>query len=168
MAIVKATYTRNKRAAKASVRYITHRPGEQGKRTTREIYGIDGRLNKKDAYRMIDTANKGSVFFRLVISPDPNEEDKLRDLHLTQLAEATMLAMEKMLRKEVPFIAVDHTDHTDKRHIHVIACVTGKLTPRHFQALRESATRAARTQRQERDLARQARQQAVEEAQWVI
>lgn len=166
MAIVKATYTRNKKAAKASVRYITHRPGENGKRTTREIYGLDGVLAKNDAYRMIDTARKGSVYFRIVISPDPAEEDKPRDLHLRQIAEATMLGMEKRLKKEVPFIAVDHTDHTANRHIHVIACVAGKLTPKDFQALRETATSTARDQRQERDLAIKARTQALEEAQW--
>ena len=39
---------------------------------------------------MIDRAEKGSVFFRLVISPDPKKEDKDQDLHLRDVTETTM------------------------------------------------------------------------------
>jgi hypothetical protein len=166
MAIVKATYTRSRKAAKASVRYIAHRPGQDGKRTARAIYGIDGRLEKKDAYTMIDRAGKGVVFFRVVISPDPREEDRFSDLHLLGITVETMITLEEQLGKEVPFIAVEHSDHTAHRHVHVIACVDGRLTQRDLQALRRSATEAGLAQRQERDLARQARALAIEEAQW--
>jgi hypothetical protein len=166
MAIVKATYTRSRKAAKATVRYIAHRPGHDGSRATRAIYGIDGRLEKKDAYAMIDKAEKGAVFFRVVVSPDPKIEDLFSDLRLLDITAQTMITLEEQLGKEVPFIAVEHSDHTTHRHVHVIACVVGRLTARDFQVLRQSATEAALAQRQERDLARQARALAIEEAQW--
>ena len=166
MAIVKTNYTRSRGAAKASVRYITHRPGRDGRKTVRSIYGVDGELKKSDAYQMIDQAERGSVFFRIVISPDPEKEDTKKDLFLWQITENTMLTLEERLKREVPFIAVEHKDNAPQSHVHILACVKGKLTPRDFQALRESATGAALAQRQERDLARQAKARSIEEAQW--
>jgi hypothetical protein len=57
MAIVRATsYTRSRGAAKATIRYITHHPGNDGLRKTRQISGIDGAVNKEQAYQMIDEA----------------------------------------------------------------------------------------------------------------
>ena len=90
MAIVKINYTKSRGAAKASVRYITHRPGKDGRATVRSIYGIDGEVTKTDAYQMIDEAKRGAVFFRIVISPDPEKEDTLKDLYLWQITEQTL------------------------------------------------------------------------------
>ena len=78
MAVVRITsYTRNRGAAKASIRYITHRPGKDGRVTARSLYTTDGEVTKLDAYQMIDEAKKGSVFFRIVISPDKQNEEPL-------------------------------------------------------------------------------------------
>jgi hypothetical protein len=82
MAIVKATYTRSKGGAKAAIRYIEHRPGREGEKVKRELYGADGVMERLQAYQMIDDAEKGTIFFRLVISPDPATEDTEKDLHL--------------------------------------------------------------------------------------
>jgi hypothetical protein len=166
MAIVKISYTRSRGAAKASVRYIAHRPGKDGKATVRSIYGIDGEVTKTDAYNMIDEAKRGAAFFRIVISPDPEKEDTYNDLYLWQITENTILTLEERLKKEVPFIAVEHNDHAPHRHVHVLACVKGKLNPKDFQALREAATGAALSQRQERDQVLQAKLRSVEEVQW--
>jgi hypothetical protein len=68
MAIVKATYTKSRGGAKAAIRYIQHRPGKDGQKATRELYGADGGMERSQAYQMIDTAEKGTVFFRIVIS----------------------------------------------------------------------------------------------------
>ncbi len=46
MAIVKATYTKSRQGAKASLRYIAHRPGKDGKRATRTLFGTDGVMGK--------------------------------------------------------------------------------------------------------------------------
>ena len=167
MAIVKITsYTRNRGAAKASIRYITHRPGGDGRVTSRPLYTSDGEVTKNDAYQMIDEAKKGSVFFRIVISPDVKNEDTRKDLYLWQITEQTMLTLEERLHTHVPFTAVEHNDHTGNRHVHLLACLKGRIEKGDLKALRDSATEAALSQRQERDLAREARQRAVEEAQW--
>jgi hypothetical protein len=42
MAIVKATYTKSRPGAKAALRYIQHRPGREGEKVKRELFGIDG------------------------------------------------------------------------------------------------------------------------------
>jgi hypothetical protein len=115
---------------------------------------------------MIDEAQKGSVFFRIVISPDGKQEDTRQDLYLWQITEQTMLTLEERLHVHVPFTAVEHSDHTGNRHVHLLACLKGRIEKADLKALRDSATQAALSQRQERDLARQANLQAVGEAQW--
>src|SRR6266702_5850965 len=82
VAIVKANYTKKAGAAKASIRYIEHRPGKEGERITRALFGSDGLMGRDAAYEMIDSAKKGSIFFRFVMSPDPNIEDAEQDLSL--------------------------------------------------------------------------------------
>jgi hypothetical protein len=66
MAIVKATYTKSSSTAKAGIRYVENRPGSEGEKVKRELYGIDGTMDRQEAYRMIDEAGKGTVFFRIV------------------------------------------------------------------------------------------------------
>src|SRR5512134_454952 len=167
MAIVKITsYTRNRGAAKASIRYITHRPGGDGRVTSRPLYTSDGEVTKNDAYQMIDEAKKGSVFFRIIISPDKQKEDTRSDLYLWQITEQTMLTLEERLNTHIPFTAAEHNDHTGNRHVHLVACLKGRIEKGDLKALRDSATEAALAQRQERDLAREAKFRAVEEAQW--
>jgi hypothetical protein len=165
MAIVKATYTRTRAGAKASIRYIAHRPDRDGRRANRVLFGSDGALTRAEAYAMIDAAEQGTVFFRFAISPDPREEDTHHDLHMREITDATIEQLEHQLGKPVLYVAAVHADHAPHRHVHVVACVTGRLAPRDFQAMREAATTAALTQRRERDLVR-AHQQEQEAEQW--
>lgn len=166
MAIVKATYTKSKGGAKASVRYIEHRPGKDGERKNRTLFGSDGFMGRWQAYRMIDEAEKGSLFFRFVISPDPAKEDTEKDLFLREITEQTMSSLEERLQQEVQWVAVEHSDHAPHRHIHVVAIVQGRLQVQDFQAMRQTATEAAVFQRHERDLAREQVAREREEAQW--
>jgi hypothetical protein len=170
MAIVKATYTRSKGGAKAAIRYIQHRPGREGEKATRELFGADGVVDRQEAYRMIDEAGKGSIFFRIVISPDPEREDTYQDLLLQEITAQTMLQLEERLTNDLSYVAVEHDDHAPHRHVHVLACVKGRLNTQDFQALRTTATEAARSQRQELDVAReqqvQPQQQQQEGGQW--
>ena len=165
MAIVKATYTKIKGAAKAAIRYIEHRPGKEGEKVKRELYGIDGSMERGEAYQMIDAAEKRTVFFRIVISPDPQTEDTEKDLRLAEISTQTMRHLADRLAKDVPYVAVEHDDHAPHRHVHILALVNGRLNTQDFQALRETATEAALSQRQERDLAREQQQQQ-EGGQW--
>jgi hypothetical protein len=153
MAIVKASFTRSRAGAKASVRYMGHRPGKDGQRLTRELVGYDGTMKLIQAYEMIDEAGQGSLFYRLVISPDPRTEDAERDLHLREIIEKTMLYLEDRFQKAVPFVAAEHDDHSPHRHTHILAVLPGRLSPQDLAALRGVATEAALFQRQERNLA---------------
>jgi hypothetical protein len=169
MAIVKATYTKSRPGAKAAIRYIEHRPGREGEKVKRELYGSDGSMKRGEAYQMIDDAERGTVFFRIVISPDPEREDTYKDLSLQEITVQTMLQLEERLTKDVPYVAVEHADHAPHRHVHVLACVKGRLNTQDFQALRETATEAAHSQRQERDATRQRQQQQQQEGgQWAV
>src|SRR5436305_13555123 len=152
MAIVKATYTKSSGGAKASIRYMQHRPGAEGDKTTRNLFGSDGLMGRWEAYRMIGEAEKGSFFFRFVISPDPQKEDSERDLFLREITEKTMLSLEDRVQQPLSWLAVEHTDHAPHRHIHVLAIVPGRLQVQHFQTMRQSATAAALEQRKQRDL----------------
>jgi hypothetical protein len=132
MAIVKATYTKSKAGAKAAIRYIQHRPGRDGEKATRELFGSDGVLDRQEAYRMIDEAEKGSVYFRLVISPDPRTEDSAKDLSLHEITSQTMLTLEERLPTAISYVAAEHDDHAPHRHVHVLACVKGRLNTQDF------------------------------------
>jgi hypothetical protein len=166
MAIVKATYTKNSASAKASIRYIEHRPGKDGEKITRTLFNGDGAMGRWQAYHMIDEAAKGSLFYRFVISPDPKQEDTGKDLHLRDVIEKTMQTLEERLKKEVQWVAAEHDDHAPHRHIHVVAVVPGRLQVQDFQLLRQTATEAALFQRHERDLAREQKEREREELQW--
>jgi hypothetical protein len=166
MAVVKATYTKSRGGAKAAIHYMQHRPGQDGVKITRELSDHNGIMERSQAYRMIDEAEKGTVFFRIVISPDPAKEDTERDLRLAEITAQTMLHLEERLKMEVPYVAAEHDDHAPHRHVHVLAVVNGRLNTQDFQALRQTATEAALIQRQECDLAQQQQQQQQEGVQW--
>jgi len=155
MAIVKANYTQKGRTAKASVRYIENRPGQDGARVVRTLFNADGKVGRADVYTMIDQADNNSYFFRLVISPDPKREDSDNNLVLRALTEKTMASLEDRFQEPLPWVAVIHADHAEHRHVHVIAIVPERLQVQDFQRLRSVATEEAREQRRQLDLARE-------------
>jgi hypothetical protein len=168
MAIVKANFTKDTGGAKASVRYIQHRPGIEGASVTRTLFGSDGLMGRYEAYRMIDEAQQGSRFFRFVFSPDPHGEDTHQDLNLRVITEHIMQQLEDRLQQSVTWVGVQHADHAPHRHVHVVAVVTGRLNAQDFQALRQAATEACLQQRRERDLVLNQQVKAGEEAQWGV
>ena len=163
MAIVKANYTRQGSVAKASVRYIENRPGKDGARVVRTLFNADGKVGRADVYTMIDQADKHSYFFRLVISPDPQTEDKDKALSLRELTEKAIASLEARFRQPLQWVAAIHADHAEHRHIHAIAIVPERLNVQDFQTMKRAATEAALGQRQERALARE--QQELNQAQ---
>src|SRR5216683_6831643 len=128
MAVVTAKYTKSGAGAKATIRYIQHRRGKEGARVNRTLFGLDGAMGRNDAYHMIDSADKGSVFYRIIISPDPEKEDTRQDLHLRDVAESTMLALGNHIHQHIAWVGALHADHTGIRHVHVLAVVTGRLS----------------------------------------
>src|SRR6266702_7811621 len=140
MAIVKASYTRKRAVAKAAVRYIENRPGKDGSRCVRTLFKADGKVDRREVYTMIDQADKHSYFFRLVISPDPQREDRDRNLSLRELTEKTMASLEDRFQQPLQWVAAVHADHTDNRHIHALAIVPQRLNVQDFQRMRSAAT----------------------------
>jgi hypothetical protein len=65
MAVVKASFTKSREGAKASLRYIMFRPGRDREKIERQLFGYDGTLSLFQADTMIDEAEKGTVFFGL-------------------------------------------------------------------------------------------------------
>lgn len=166
MAIVIVNYVKKgageRSTAKANIRYIEHRPGKDGQRMTRTLFGAGGAMSRRDAYEMIDRAARGSTFFRIKISPDPAKEDASRDLLLREITEQTM-AIEEQLRTPVAWVAAIHDDHTDKRHVHVLAVAKARLLP--VQTMKQAASEACFGQRRELERAKE-QQKAKEEEQW--
>ena len=151
VAIVKASYTRKAGAGKANIRYIQNRAGRDGAKITRTLYGVDGKMERTEAYQMIDEAPKESYFYRLIINPDPKKEDTHRDIYVSKVTEKTMRGLEGRLGKQFQWVASLHDDHTELRHVHILAVLPRKLGINDLTAVRNMATEAALDQRRERD-----------------
>jgi hypothetical protein len=158
MAIVKASYTRKGRGAKASVRYIENRPGKDGARVVRTLFKADGKVERGEAYTMIDQAAKNSYFFRFVISPDPKSEDSDKNLSLRDITERTIQSLEDRFQRPVQWVATIHADHAEHRHIHALAIVPQRLNVQDFQCMRTAATGEALAQLRQLDLVREQRE----------
>jgi len=150
MAIVKLKYTRSRAKVKAHIRYITHRPSLEGKRQTRRLFTEAGQTDKNRAYQMVDEARRGSIFFKLVLSPDPRREDPNHTLDLWRLTRETLQALSQRLNIPLKFIGVEHADHTPNRHVHIVFSLSTRLSKEDIAALRSAATGASLTQVRER------------------
>jgi hypothetical protein len=158
-----------KAGAKENVKYIQFRPGKDREGITRTLFGSDGPMERLEAYQFIDDAPKGTVFFTIIISPDPAKEDHHRDLDMRAIAETTMQTLEERVNTHVQWVAAVHQEHTDIRHIHALAAVQGRLNKPDLRTLIESATEACRDQRRELDRVlekQQGEREAEEEAAW--
>jgi hypothetical protein len=159
MAVLVANYVKKgsteRDRAKATIRYIQHRPGKDHEKKSRTLFGLDGAMGRWDAYRMVDDAPQGRYFYRFVINPDPVHEDKERDLPLREIIDYTMLKLEEKTKTPVQWVAAVHDDHTDKRHIHALAIVKGRLKREDLELLIDAATEEAQLQRDARNLMRE-------------
>jgi len=167
MAIFKATYTKISAGAKANIRYIQNRRGKDNEKITRTLYGVDGNMERREAYRMIDESGKGSIFYRLVINFDAEKEDTHKDLYIQTITEHTMSAVENRFGQPVQWVAATHADHTPLRHVHILAILPKKLQVHDLQELRQIATEEAVKQRREKDNVL-AQQQEKEAGQWEL
>jgi hypothetical protein len=169
MAIVKTNYVKKGKGergrAKANIRYMEHRRGKDGQKMSRTLFSVQGAIGRYAAYRMIDEAEKGRYFYRIVLSPDPLIEDTKQDLYLREITKSLFSALEERGDAPLAWVAVVHADHTDIRHVHALAVVPGKLTKEDLQLLRQTATQAALAQRRTFDLI-QEHQREREGAQW--
>jgi len=167
VAIVKATYTNKGQGAKASIRYYQNRKDKEQTKTTRQLFGNDGAMERREAYRMIDEAQRGSKFYRFVISPDPVKEDTEKDLHLRDITEKTIQSLQEQFTVPILWVAAEHTNQTENRHVHVVAILPERLHKQDFKIMRDAATQASLTQRREHDLVR-GQQERGKDAQWEL
>jgi len=157
MAIVKIKYARGRRAIKAHLRYIIHRPGKEQGRMTRELFHHNYlSVTKQEAYDLITNAPRGTIFYKMTINFHPLKEDTNKDLDLQYIASLTVREMQTRLGRIVPFFATIHDGHakTTLRHIHAICLVQGRLCKEDFAKLKtlwQAVTAEVRLQRRIRD-----------------
>src|SRR3954449_8831840 len=82
--------------AKDTVCYIQHRAGKDGERAMRPLFTNDSPMTRLEAYQFIDEAPKGTKFFTIIISPDPETEDTHKDLDMRALTITTMQTVEEI------------------------------------------------------------------------
>jgi hypothetical protein len=164
MAVVKANYVRKGKGervtAKANIRYIQERPGRDKEKLTRPLFNNAGVLGRHEAYQFIDEeGGKGRYFYRLKLSPDPVKEDTKRDLNMQTLTRQMMQRLEKRLKTPIPWAGALHDDHTDKRHVHILAAIPRRLQTYELEALIREASTICQEQRRELE-------PGLERAQW--
>jgi hypothetical protein len=156
--VKKGTHERG--GAKANIKYIEMRRGKDGAKIQRPLFTTTGQVTRLQAYEMVNQAAEGSTFFRIKISPDPVKEDVSDDLLLQEITAKTLDIAEKT-GKQISWVAAIHDDHTDKRHIHVLAVTKARKLPAMDMIRR--ATDACVEQRKELDKARQPEREQKEE-----
>jgi hypothetical protein len=139
---------------KRNIYYIQTRPGRDKEKLSRTLFGHAGNMGRKEAYQFINDAPKGTYFYRLKLSPDPKREDSKRDLHMHKLTRHLMKRLEKRLNTGLPWAAAVHDDHTDIRHVHILAAIPGRLQKYELEFLIREATQLALVQRRLRDRGR--------------
>jgi hypothetical protein len=156
MAVVTLKYLRERPHLKRHLRYITHRRGREEGRLTRQLFNAQGQTDRRSVYGLIDTARRGTVFYKFMINLDPKREDTYKDVDLAHITRQTILALERQFGITLPFAAVIHpADHTPLRHVHGIFLLPRRLSQEAFRTLRQlawtTATAQARLQRRARD-----------------
>jgi hypothetical protein len=157
MAIVKVKYTRNPFTIKAFLRYIVHRPGKDRERMSRELFDAFDTTTKARTYERID-ATRHPLFFKFILNFDGSTEDRYKDLDLQLITRKTLDQMQHFIRRDMPFVAAIHDDHTPLRHVIAIGMVQGRIAKADFQKLKTlwlTATEEAHKQRRSRDRVRE-------------
>jgi S-formylglutathione hydrolase FrmB len=149
-AVVKARYGRGQdaiAAAKDHVRYIVHRPDPWGRVAYRDLWG-SLQVDKRAAYDELDQATAAYVY-RVVVSPDPRQQDVDQVLDLRAFSAAAMAEAEAA-HPDLRWFAVEHQDQ-DHRHVHVVALTHERLGVDDFRAMRAAADDNAREQLRQRE-----------------
>ena len=154
MAVVKANYVKKGRServtAKANIRYIQERPGRDKEKLTRPLFNSVGPIGRLETYQFIDEmAKQERYFYRFKLSPDPSKEDIKRDLNMQKLTRQMMQRLEKRLKTTIPWAGALHDDHTDIRHVHILAAIPRRLQKYELESLIKEATTICKEQRRE-------------------
>jgi hypothetical protein len=162
MAVVVGNFTKDRGLAQANIRYIQQRPNAARETQSRVLFGSASIMGRDEAYQLIDDeAVNNPFFYRLKLSPDPIGEDTKRDLDMHELSRSIMQALEDRLNIAIPWVGALHDDHSDKRHVHLLAILPKRLHVPELEFLIREATQACAEQRRSLDAerARTSRQQ---------
>src|SRR5687767_8957302 len=107
MAIVKLNFIPRGKTAKAQAKetlgYNGKRPGKNAEEIDRKLFGHGGEYTSDQALQMINEAPANTYFFRMMVSPDPNTENKDKNLDLRLLTTQMVEWLEGRLNREIPF-----------------------------------------------------------------
>jgi rubredoxin len=152
-----------KQMARKHLGYIGTRPGKNHERMERILFGHGGTFTPEQVEAMINVASKNTYFWRLTLNPDPVLENPEKDLDLWDLTRELVRWLERRLGRDgnprdIPFIAAEHNDHTDKPHIHAILLIERRgremlVTKTILAEFKHVAAQKALGQREARQLA---------------
>lgn len=149
MGVVKASYSRSSgggaKSSKQATRYAAHREGEDAKQGGREIYDRENdTLSRREAYRKVDQADqqsKDAYHYRLTLSHAKTGEGV--DHNAT--TRETMGRLEERHAQQggkVSWHAVNHTDHSNHEHTHVIAVTEKRISASDLAEMRAEMDRS--------------------------
>ena len=144
-----------KQEARETLGYNHNRPGSDNEEEERILFGEDGvPLTEEEAEELIKNASKNTLFWKMILSPDPNSENKEKLLDLQQLTGDLVNYLKKELKRPVPYIGVVH-NNTDIPHVHAILLIErfGRemlITKKRIEALKKLAAGQALEQQQNR------------------
>ncbi len=119
--IVKHTYTRDRGAARAAVRYYQLRPRGRDEQP-RSLFTRGGTISRAEADKMLREHQNGNfLVHRITLSPSDWERPQdLRDMTRYVLAE-----LKEAKGQRLHWLAVEHKN-TDHPHVHVMIAGTGE------------------------------------------
>src|SRR5436305_13480816 len=106
MAIFKASFIPKNlnaaKSAKANIRYIQNRRGKDGAKIQRTLWGIDGKMEREEAYRMIDEGvEQRKIAYRIILNFDPKNEDTNKDIYLQEITKEAMIGISELVGQPV-------------------------------------------------------------------
>ncbi len=142
---------------------MENRPGKDKAKIQRPLFTATGQVTRLQAYALIDQAEEGSTYFRVVISPDPVKENPAHDLPMREITKAVM-DIEEIVGKPVTWVAAVQDDHTDIPHVHILAVARVRYLP--AKPMIAKATKSCRELRRELDLAKERAKEQGKEKAW--
>jgi len=129
---VKAKFSTGKGSAQGSVRYAVHRENETGEAQFRMIFDkLENSVDKEEAFKRFEE-DKSRYTYTIILNPG---EKDARGIDMQQMTREVMSSLQDKGVKN--WVAVEHKDHTEYAHVHVIAKTGAKLTPQDFEKMRK-------------------------------
>lgn len=146
-----------KSTAKETLGYNEARPGKDDQEIIRQLFGNGGPMTREQAEWLIDNASKNTYFFRMILSPPPNDKNPF-DLDLWEITKDAIAWLEERLNRvgEIQFIGAEH-ENTNVQHLHAILLMERRgrekiLNPADIAAFKEQVRELVLEQRRGREI----------------